>query len=159
MASLLQRSDIIKRLKEKGLKVTPQRYALYANLLSRADHPTADQLLTDLNKDIPVSSQATVYSSLQVLQEVGLVREVLLDGGVARYDGNVKPHHHFQCRKCAAIADIPWEQFQGLDLSQLRSGIEAETYEVTVHGLCAKCAAELKSSPQTDENRDLRSDG
>ncbi|MEB3882440.1 Fur family transcriptional regulator [Lyngbya sp. CCY1209] len=148
MASSLQRSEIIGRLKEKGLKVTPQRYAIYANLLSRADHPTADQLLTDLNKDIPVSSQATVYSSLQVLQEVGLVREVLLDGGVARYDGNVKPHHHFQCRNCAAIADIPWEQFQGLDLSGLRSGGKAESYEVTVHGLCSHCAAEAESSSE-----------
>ncbi|MGC9526073.1 MAG: Fur family transcriptional regulator [Limnospira sp.] len=155
MASLLQRSEIIRRLKEKGLKVTPQRYAIYANLLSRADHPTADQLLTDLNKDIPVSSQATVYSSLQVLQEVGLVREVLLDGGVARYDGNVKPHHHFQCRNCAAIADIPWEQFQGLDLRGLRSGGKAESYEVTVHGLCSRCAAEAESSPENGLNRSM----
>lgn len=140
MESRLERSQIVKRLKEKGLKVTPQRFAIYANLVARADHPTADQLLTDLNRDFPVSSQATVYSSLQLLQQVGLVREVLLEEGVARYDGNVKPHHHFQCRQCKGITDIAWEKFSTLDLSQLRSGLVAETYEVTVHGLCQNCS-------------------
>ncbi len=52
MESGLEQTEIVKRLKGgKGLKVTPQRFAIYANLLSRADHPTAEQLLTDLNKD------------------------------------------------------------------------------------------------------------
>ncbi|MEB3148541.1 MAG: transcriptional repressor, partial [Sphaerospermopsis sp.] len=47
---------IIQTLKSKGLRVTPQRFAVYANLLSRTDHPTVEQILTDLNKDFPVSS-------------------------------------------------------------------------------------------------------
>ncbi|HEY9648444.1 MAG TPA: transcriptional repressor, partial [Chroococcidiopsis sp.] len=58
---------VVETLKSKGLRVTPQRFAVYANLLSRNDHPTVEQLLSDLNKDAPMSSQATVYAALQAL--------------------------------------------------------------------------------------------
>jgi Fur family peroxide stress response transcriptional regulator len=134
-------NEIIQTLKGKGLRVTPQRFAVYANLRSRCDHPTAEQILTELNQDAPVSSQATVYSALQALRDVGLVREVLLEEGVSRYDANVAPHHHFRCRHCGEIEDIPWETFQGVNLEHLRSGLRAETYEVTVQGLCDRCQA------------------
>lgn len=134
-----QADHIVQRLKSKNLRVTPQRFAVYANLLERTDHPTAEQILTDLNLNGPQSSQATVYSSLQALQDVGLVREVLLEEGVCRYDANVAPHHHFRCKCCGAIEDIPWEQFAGLDVSSLRSGLKVEGYEVTVHGVCDRC--------------------
>ncbi|MBW4555602.1 MAG: transcriptional repressor [Trichormus sp. ATA11-4-KO1] len=132
---------IIQTLKSKGLRVTPQRFAVYANLLSRADHPTVETILADLNKDFPVSSQATIYSSLQALREVGLVREVLLEEGVSRYDANVEPHHHFCCRQCGAIEDIGWDTFQCIRLKNLRPGLRGETYEVTVQGLCDRCSS------------------
>ena len=69
--------EITKRLKSKGLRVTPQRFAIYSNLLSRTDHPTVEQLLEDLNQDFPIASLATIYSSLQVLKEVDLVQALL----------------------------------------------------------------------------------
>lgn len=131
--------QIVKTLREKGLRVTPQRFAVYSNLLGRADHPTAEQILGDLNQDAPTSSQATVYSSLQALRDVGLVREVLLEEGICRYDANVGPHHHFRCQSCGAIEDIAWEQFQNISLTQLRPGLKVEDYEVTVRGQCDAC--------------------
>ncbi|NER84021.1 MAG: transcriptional repressor [Leptolyngbya sp. SIO1D8] len=135
-----QRTDeIVQTLKSKRLRVTPQRFAVYANLLAREDHPTAEQILHDLNKDAPTSSQATIYSSLQALRDVGLIREVLLEEGVCRYDANVKSHHHFVCKDCGMIEDIPWESFQCIDLSQLRNGLKADSYEVIVHGICDRC--------------------
>lgn len=137
--------DIIRALKDKGLRVTPQRFAVYANLLHRYDHPTADDILNDLNQDAPTSSQATVYSSLQALRDVHLVREVLLEEGVRRYDANVDPHHHFRCKSCGTIADIPWEALAHIDISHLSSRWHIEGHEVTVHGLCDHC--QLTSSP------------
>lgn len=139
MEKFQQVDVIVKTLKSKGLRVTPQRFAVYANLLARTDHPTVEQLLGDLNQDFPVSSQATIYSSLQALQEVGLVREVLLEPGVTRYDANVHPHHHFRCHACGAIEDIAWSSFQALDLRQLRDGLQPDGYEVTVYGVCDRC--------------------
>ena len=106
---------IVNALKAKKLRVTPQRFAVYANLLQRTDHPTAEQILNDLNENVPTSSQATVYTALQALREVGLIREVLLEPGVCRYDANVEPHHHFRCRCCGVIEDSPGETFQPLN--------------------------------------------
>jgi Fur family transcriptional regulator, peroxide stress response regulator len=132
-------STVVERLKVKGLRVTPQRCAVYANLLGRTDHPTVEQLLRDLNQSFPISSQATVYSSLQALQNAGLVREVLLDEGVSRYDANVMPHHHFRCGSCGSIEDIDWSALPPLSLGGLRPGLKVEGYEVTVHGTCERC--------------------
>ena len=70
----VHKGEIVTILKSKGLRVTPQRFAVYANLRSRGDHPTAEQILRDLNKEIFTSSQATVYSTLQTLREVNLIR-------------------------------------------------------------------------------------
>lgn len=135
----LRSEEIVKTLKSKGLRVTPQRFSVYAQLLSRTDHPTAEQILTVLNQHYPVLSQATIYSALQALREAGLVREVLLEEGVRRYDANVERHHHFRCRHCGAIEDIAWEAFQTIDLGRLRTGLLGEKYEVTVEGLCNRC--------------------
>jgi Fur family peroxide stress response transcriptional regulator len=134
-----QASQIVEQLKSKGLRVTPQRFAVYANLLGRADHPTAEDILMDLNQVAPTSSQATVYSSLQALRDVNLVREVLLEEGVCRYDANVAPHHHFRCRCCGAIEDIAWEALSNVDLSSLSTKWQIDGYEVTVHGVCDRC--------------------
>lgn len=134
-----QASQIVEQLKSKGLRVTPQRFAVYANLLGRADHPTAEDILMDLNQVAPTSSQATVYSSLQALRDVNLVREVLLEEGVCRYDANVAPHHHFRCRCCGAIEDIAWESLSNVDLSSLSTKWQIDGYEVTVHGVCDRC--------------------
>jgi Fur family transcriptional regulator, peroxide stress response regulator len=131
--------QIIQTLKTKGLRVTPQRFAVYANLLQRGDHPTVEQLLLDLNQDAPTSSQSTVYSSLQALCDVGLVREVLLEEGVCRYDANVAPHHHFRCCQCGTIEDIAWDQLPDLRFGHLRSGLRVDAYEVTLHGSCEQC--------------------
>jgi Fur family peroxide stress response transcriptional regulator len=99
--------------------------------------------MRDLNHEAPTSSQATVYAALQALREVGLVREVLLEEGVSRYDANVAPHHHFRCNCCGAIEDINWNTFPDIDVSQLRQGLKVERYEVTVEGVCDVCSTHV----------------
>ncbi|MEL6352228.1 MAG: Fur family transcriptional regulator [Cyanobacteria bacterium J06627_28] len=135
----LNTAEIIETLKAKKLRVTPQRFAVYANLLGREDHPTAEQLLKDLNKDVPTASQATLYSSLQALRNAGLIRDVRIEEGVCRYDANVGLHHHFRCNSCGAIEDVAWENFQQVDAEQLRPGLTVESYEVTIRGVCDRC--------------------
>ena len=140
--------QVMQTLRSKGLRVTPQRFAVYANLLGRTDHPTAEQILHALNRDAPTSSQATVYSSLQALQAVGLVHEVLLEEGVCRYDANTTAHHHFRCRRCGGIEDIAWNELRALSFSKLRPGLDVDRYEVTVHGLCERGPADV-SDPES----------
>ncbi|ACA99824.1 Fur family transcriptional regulator [Picosynechococcus sp. OG1] len=141
MSQAFSATEIRNTMKQEGLRITPQRFAVYANLLGRQDHPTVEQILEDVNADLPIASKASVYSALTVLREVNLVREVLLDEGVTRYDANVNPHHHFVCRDCGAIQDLPWQAFSCFDLGQFATQVTAESYEVTVKGLCADCRA------------------
>jgi Fur family transcriptional regulator, peroxide stress response regulator len=135
------KDQIQQQMKAKGLRITPQRYAVYANLLARCDHPTVEQILNEVNQDLPIASKASVYSALTVLREVGLVREVLLDEGVTRYDGRTTPHHHFICLNCGGILDLEWDTFQNLPMKKLPHGLRGVCYEVTVKGQCDHCAS------------------
>ena len=141
MVKILPATDVVQRLQSKGLKVTPQRAAVYANLLSRSDHPTVEEILSDLNSDLPVSSKATIYTALTALREVGLVREVLLSEGVTRYDANIDQHHHFRCRACGVIHDLAWKMFNAPQIQQLNDRFKVESYEVTVCGFCQSYAS------------------
>ncbi|MDJ0555827.1 MAG: Fur family transcriptional regulator [Microcoleaceae cyanobacterium MO_207.B10] len=145
MPSNYTTKDIRKRMQSQGLRITPQRLAVYANLLARSDHPTVEEILTDINRDLPISSKATIYSALTVLREVGLVKEVLLEEGVTRYDANVQPHHHFCCQNCGAIVDINWETFSNLQLDRLPPGLHAEGYEVIIKGKCERPDCQMAS--------------
>ena len=132
---------IVTRMKERGLRVTPQRFAVLRNLLGRNDHPTAEVILSDLNQQAPTSSQATVYASLRALCDVGLVREVHLQGGVCRYDANVTPHHHFLCRSCGRIEDIPWHQLEQVSTHRISAKLNVDCVEVTLRGTCEECGS------------------
>jgi Fe2+ or Zn2+ uptake regulation protein len=129
-------------LKSKRLRITPQRFAVYANLLSRCDHPTVEQILEDINKELPISSKASVYSALAVLRSCGLVREVLLEEGVTRFDAKVEPHHHFICENCGTIRDLDWQTFDRIAENPLSSELHIKTYEVTVRGICKNCQSQ-----------------
>ena len=77
--------------------------------------------------------------TLKTLRDVGLIREVLLEEGVCRYDANVAPHHHFCCTECGEIEDIPWDSLKDITLNNLRSGLKVQRYEVAVYGSCDRC--------------------
>lgn len=133
--------NVIRILKDKGLRVTPQRFSVYANLLSRKDHPTAEQILHDLNKDFPVTSQATIYSSLQALKEVGLIKEVLIEDSASRYEANMEQHHHFRCNHCGVVEDIDWDTLAVSGIEKLPQRMQIESYEVVVRGVCDRCCS------------------
>lgn len=97
--------DIKKLLVEKGLKVTPQRIAVYNALLDRHDHPTAEMLFSELLNQFPGLSVATVYNALDSLCRVGLVYRVKTGQGNQRYDAIQEPHHHLYCAASDRMED------------------------------------------------------
>ena len=86
--------------KEKKLKLTPQRLAVYNYLINTTAHPSADTIYTDIHVQYPTMSLATVYKALKTLVEVGLIQEINVGEGNFRYDANSLPHPHLQCLKC-----------------------------------------------------------
>src|ERR671920_1202069 len=111
MAKNENRTHVEARLREAELRLTPQRFAVLEYLTRAAGHPTADQIAAEINRRFPRASRATVYNTLKALRDAGLVREVATEEALTRYESNVEPHHHFVCRACGKMEDVPREAF------------------------------------------------
>lgn len=126
--------------KEKKLKLTPQRLAVYQYLKSTNEHPSAEIIYNALQESYPTMSLATVYKSLKTLVEVHLVQEINVGEGNFRYDANCFEHCHIQCTKCGKVEDL-----MNLSLPNLNSLVEENTdYKVQwnklfFYGLCKEC--------------------
>lgn len=136
MATKAQTVDNLVR--GQGLRMTAQRRAILEYLQAAQNHPTADQVLAEVNRRFPMTSRATVYNTLHWLKEAGLVREVH-EGGVSRFDPNLERHHHFICRECGKLEDVDWEQLPALPPVRLPGRRKIESYAVTLRGLCDQC--------------------
>lgn len=126
--------------KEKKLKLTPQRLAVYNYLINTNSHPSADVIYTDIHIQYPTMSLATVYKALKTLVSVGLIQEINVGEGNFRYDGNSSSHPHLQCLGCGKVDD-----FKDLSLDNLNSLAEEHTdYQIVCnkvyfYGYCSDC--------------------
>lgn len=105
---------IILQLKEKGLKVTPQRVAIYEAVIKLKNHPTADKVIEYIKKNHPNISVGTVYKVLESLVEQQLLKKVKSEKDVMRYDAFLVQHHHLYCSETERIED-----FEDQDLDKL----------------------------------------
>lgn len=101
-------------LKEKGLKVTPQRIAIYEAIVSLKNHPTADHIIAFIRKNHPNISVGTVYKVLDSLVENNLVKKVKSEKDIMRYDAITDHHHHLYCAETDRIEDYVDEQLDRL---------------------------------------------
>lgn len=129
-------------LRERGQRVTPQRLFIYRALRELDRHVRAEEVLAEVSASLPHVSLPTVYSTLELFEEMGLVRRLGVTQGAVLYDPRPGPHHHRVCDRCGAIEDFDAD----LDLAAAlrrsgREGFRPERAEVVVHGLCARCAA------------------
>jgi len=134
----------IEKCRQEGLKITPQRIAVYEILLDSRNHPTVEEIYEEVKKRYPFVSLATVYRTVETLEQVGLAKKVCYWGSSARYDANTEDHHHLICVKCGAIKDIYIED--ELKLPSEAGGFRISGYSVNVYGLCPNCQKELQPS-------------
>ncbi len=129
-------------LRERGQRVTPQRLGV-ARIVGRADrHLTAEQVYDEVGELMPGVSLPTVYATLELLRDLGLVARVPTEGGAIVYDSRAEDHHHLVCRTCGEIADVESDVGTGGLLEAARqAGFTPLTTQVVVRGLCAACAA------------------
>jgi Fur family peroxide stress response transcriptional regulator len=131
--------DSIKRsLEDKGLRCTPQRYAVMSFLMDHNSHPTAAETFDAVNRVDPRSSRATTYNNLRDLVKAGLVREVAVEGRAARYDAKGMRHHHFICDRCGEVEDVKWYNVPNPASRFLGKRVLREC-ELIFRGLCTKC--------------------
>lgn len=116
-----------------------QRDAVYADLLSRYDHPTADEVYFSVKKDLPNISLATVYRNLKLLESEGLILRITTDDS-DRYDGHTQSHYHLMCDSCKKISDLNIRSgFNLNDLPDSKFDGEIRTHALLFFGLCKDC--------------------
>ena len=136
----LSQETIRERFKERGLKNTPQRTAIYKALAETASHPTAEDLCKRVSRIYPMISPNTVYYTLAVLRDAGLVQEVNFWHDCARFDANVTPHHHLICLGCRSILDLIDHKLNHLGSpSGIPSDFKVIGHQVEFRGYCSSC--------------------
>lgn len=127
-------------LRRRGQRVTPQRLAVARLLERHNDHVTAETLHRRIRETMPGVSLPTVYATLELLEELGLVGRLMTESGVVVYDPNTSEHHHLVCRACGAIIDVEAEVDDGAIMAAARrNGFAPATAQVVVSGLCRAC--------------------
>ena len=124
---------LTERLRERGQRVTLPRLMVHRFVASERRHLTAD----DVHAQLPTLSPATVYSTLELLEDLGLVRRVSTLEGAAVYDSHAEPHGHAVCRVCGAIFDV---DSHDVPRTAAPKGFEVEQAEIQLVGRCANCA-------------------
>ncbi len=133
--------DLQQRLKEKGLRLTPQR-ELVLRAVERLGHATPDEVLKEVHADAQAVNISTIYRNLELLEELGLVRHTHLTDRAPTYHSTSVPQHvHLVCRGCHRIDEATPDELKPLtDSLRDKHGFTVDIGHLTVFGTCAECA-------------------
>ena len=136
-------------LREHGLQVTAQRLAVMRAVAARP-HVPADEVVDVVRDEIGAISRQTVYDSLTLLAEKGLLRRIQFAGSPARYEDRVSDnHHHVICRTCGVVLDVDCAIGNTLCLTAVDdAGFQIDEAEVVYWGRCPQC---LGAAQPTDD--------
>ena len=119
-------------LRERGVTPTHQRLEIARALLSRKQHLSADEILGIVNRRHAETSKATVYNTLKLFLDKGLIREVIVDPSRVFYDSNTAPHHHLFDMDRGVLVDIDADQVAVTGLPTLPDGMRTVGVDVIV---------------------------
>ena len=125
--------DALLVLREHGIQATPQRIAVAEYVLETDSHPSADQVWKSVRRTCPTVSRATVYNTLNLLVERGLLRMQVLKEGTVVFDCRTEAHHHFIDRETGRIYDVPWGALKVTGHRSL-DDFEVEEHQVVMRG-------------------------
>lgn len=125
-------ADIAALLRAAGIPVTLQRVAIAGLLFREPIHITAEQLLKQVKLSVPETSRATVYNTLKLFVEKGLVKELVVQPERVVFDSNTHPHHHLYDAESGELTDLPADAMQVVGLPPLPSGTEIQQVDVIV---------------------------
>ena len=131
-------TSIQEKLKDKGLKVTPQRMAIYNAVLNLKNHPTAENIVDSIKSDYPSISVGTVYKVLNVFVEIGLLSKVKSEKDVMRYDAMLEHHHHLYCMGTDRIEDYKDAELDALVMEYFKKkkikNFKIEDFKLQISG-------------------------
>ena len=132
--------EIAQILREKGLKVTPQRIAVYYMLMNTYEHPNAEMINKSLEPTNPTMSLATVYKTLDFFKQLGLVQELNVGEPSSRYDAVGQCHPHTVCKVCGKVEDLHMEQLTEVAKKLVPDlDFDVEMEQLILYGTCGAC--------------------
>jgi Fur family transcriptional regulator, peroxide stress response regulator len=141
--------------KKAGIKITHQRLEIFRLIANSVNHPGADEIFRKIRRRMPTISLDTVYRTLWMLSDLGLLKSVGQSKETIRFDANLHQHHHFTCIRCGLIRD-----FTNPELDAMSVPPEAKQYgstlsfQVEIKGVCEDC---LKKQPKTKTAKQTKS--
>jgi Fe2+ or Zn2+ uptake regulation protein len=138
---------LVTELRERGMRVTSQRLVIHRAVCERGQHMTAEQVRHAVTEALPGTSLPTVYATLELLEELGLVRRLATGGGPVLFEARGKPHAHAICRRCGTTTDlaIDAEEDDALAVAGA-TGFVADHAQLLIWGLCERCAAQAAAA-------------
>ena len=124
---------MVEALQEHGIQPSAQRVVVGEYVLFTEEHPSADQVWARVKKTFPLLSRATVYNTLNLFVEKGLLRQLVLAEGKVVFDPNIESHHHFIDESTGIIHDVPWHALEVRKVDPLK-GYDIREYQVVMHG-------------------------
>ena len=128
----------MEKYRNLGIKLTPQRLAIFNFLNGNRSHPSADDIFNAVKKEFPTMSFATVYNTIDALKSKGAVRELTIESGKKRYDPDCSLHHHLICVTCRTVIDIFKEFILSLP-SDITEDFDVKGNHIEFYGLCQRC--------------------
>jgi Fur family transcriptional regulator, peroxide stress response regulator len=147
LAMRIDQQEIDRRIKNfekicrtQGVKLTHQRLEIFREVAESDEHPDAEKVYQGVRKRIQTVSLDTVYRTLWLLTDLGLVKTLEPSSGRARFDANLDRHHHFVCKKCGLTKDIFNKDYDDLKVPKSINSLgQAQTTHVEIRGICLGC--------------------
>jgi Fur family transcriptional regulator, peroxide stress response regulator len=133
--------EVVAMLKPLGIRLTPQRLAIAEVVINSGDHPSVRDIYERVKAFFPYVTIATVYSTLTMLEQAGIVRELPFQRQ-SRYDANLSPHANLVCIGCGTVVDADVGQETVAELGELvsqQSDFEVAAQRVDFYGWCFGC--------------------
>lgn len=139
--------DVLEILRRRGLRMTPQRRAIVAEIMRTRGHISPTVLARKVQEDMPGVNPSTIYRTLAVLEEAGVLAHAHLEGGAEYHRVEEAGHVHLSCSRCGAEDDLSLEEAAALsELVERHKGFLPDLTHFAISGLCAECRRALAAT-------------
>ncbi|TYR78894.1 transcriptional repressor [Priestia megaterium] len=129
-------SELIPYLKERGLRITPQRLLILNTIISLKGHPTAE----DIHQKLPFISMATIYNNLKLFVELKIVNELPYGNGLSMYEMHTSDHYHIICQSCGKMVDFHYPNLKEVEhAASALTKYKIHTHRMEIYGVCDTC--------------------
>jgi Fur family transcriptional regulator, peroxide stress response regulator len=137
MSRELDSEKLIPYLKERGLRITPQRMLILKTIASMKGHPTVE----DIHLQLPSISMATIYNNVKMLVKLNILNELPYGQGLSKYEFKIDEHYHVICHICGTIEDFKYPLLKEVEhVAKQLTKFHVHSHQLEFYGICTPCS-------------------